>query len=298
MSESTQGGASAPAAEGAASQQPQETQSQQTPQQQPQAKSNKKAFDLKVNNEIKKLELDLDNQEELTKYLQKAMAFDTKAQEAASMRKQIEDISNYLSEAKGNPAAIRKLISELGGDEKALAQAIMEEEIERSKKSPEQLEHEKLLQELNSEKKEREKLVQEKLEMQKQQQLNEETTKIESEMMEALDSNAIPKNPYFIKKLAEYGMLAAKQGIDISFKELVPLVKKELRNDLKDLFELSGDDFIEELLTKDRIANIRKRQLAEARQIVPKADIKDAGSSSTGKKEVSEKIPLKKFLYG
>ena len=51
------------------------------------AKSAKKKFQLKVNNRMKDVELDLSNDEDIIKYLQKAEASDEKFQEAATLRK-------------------------------------------------------------------------------------------------------------------------------------------------------------------------------------------------------------------
>ena len=65
------------------SQQPQEA---QTKKDEAKAASTKKKYNLKVNGKQEDLELDLSNDEEISKYLQKARAFDTKAQEAAEIK--------------------------------------------------------------------------------------------------------------------------------------------------------------------------------------------------------------------
>lgn len=261
-------------------------------------KGNKRSFDLKVNNEIKKLDLDLDNQDELTKYLQKAVAFDSKAQEAAQMRKQIEELGDYLSQAKGDKATLRRLIKDLGGDERELAQMIMEEELEKAKKSPEQLEREDLLKQLDNERNEKKVMKEEQARLQYERALSEEQGKIDDEITGALESNSIPKNPYFVKRLAEYALLAAEKGIDVPMKDLVPLVTRDVKEDIRQFMELSKDDFIEELLSRDRIANIRKKHLAESRQsaVAPKTDIVDTGSKQAPKKEERQK--MKDFLWG
>lgn len=267
--------------------------------------SNKKSYELKVNNQIRKMELDLDNDQEITKHLSKAAAFDSKAQEAAELRKQIDSIADYLNTAKGDKATMRQLIRELGGDERELAQMIMEEQLEQAKKSPEQLEHEKVLQELEKERKRAKSLEDEKQSIEMQRLLEAEQSKIDTEMTEVLESAGVPKNAYFVKRLADYALIAAREGVDVPMKDLVPLVMKEVKEDLRQLMDLSKDEFVEDLLSKDRIANIRKKHLAASRSqgagIKSASSIKDTGSNQPSEKALSpteKKVKLKDYLWG
>ena len=81
-------------------------------------KSQKKKYQLKVNNKVRDIELDLGNDEEVQKYLQKAMGADERFQEAAQVRKQMDQL---IHELKTNPMAILKHKA-LGLDIKKMAE--------------------------------------------------------------------------------------------------------------------------------------------------------------------------------
>src|SRR5579863_4538677 len=59
-----------------------------------------------------------ENREYMTRQLQMAKMGTKRGQEAADLRKQVDGIRDYLGQAKGNKTQLRKLIKELGGDEK------------------------------------------------------------------------------------------------------------------------------------------------------------------------------------
>src|SRR5690606_1378668 len=110
-----------------------------------------KRYELQVNGRKKAIELDLDNEDEVKRYLSKAMAADEKFQEAAMTRKQAEQLVTLLRE---NPLAVLKH-PELGLDVKALATQILNQELDEMQKSPEQ----KKLEEMERQLKDREELL-------------------------------------------------------------------------------------------------------------------------------------------
>ena len=97
-------------------------------------------------------EIDEDQSDWMRKQLQLAKMSQTKSQEVASLEK---EVVAFLQELKTNP---RKALANpmIGIDIKQLAADILEEEIENSRKSPEQLEREKLQNELKALRDERE----------------------------------------------------------------------------------------------------------------------------------------------
>ena len=110
---------------------PQDEQPKETP---AQAAARKKKFQVKTNGKAREVEVDLDNEEEIKRYIEKAYGADEKFQEAAMTRKQAEALIELL---KTDP---RKILShpDLGIDVKALAHQIINEELEEMAKSPEQ----------------------------------------------------------------------------------------------------------------------------------------------------------------
>lgn len=88
--------------------------------------------------------------EYMKRHLQMSRMGTKRAQEYAQLEKEIRQL---ITEGTKNP---RQLLKELNIDERELARQIIEQEIENSQKSPEQLEKERIEQELRSLKEERE----------------------------------------------------------------------------------------------------------------------------------------------
>lgn len=232
--------------------------------------------------------------EYLQKQLQMSKASTKRFEEAAQLRKQVDEIGEYLSQAKGNPKALRKLIKELDGDEKEIARMIVEEELEIQSKTPEQLEREKLeakLRELEDEKKEREKSVEE----ERRKMLEERAfERYDKGIDRALQSSDLPKSPYVVKKIAEYLALGIQNGLDPEPEDVLPLVREEIMEDIKSMFGAMPEEIIESIIGKDTIKKIRKKDIekAKAAKSVPSAAklVPDTG----GKPSESQKSDAKK----
>lgn len=262
----------------------------------PKTQASKKKFKVKLDGQEEDVELDLSNEEEIKKHLQMSKVAQKRMAEQAELRQQIEE---FLEFAKKDP---RGLLRELGHNDRELAEKILAEAIEEAKKSPEQIEREKLQKELEALKAERDKEKTEREKAEFERLKSEHAQKLEQGMTEALSNGGLPKSPYTLKRMADYMLLAAQNNVDLNPSDVVPLIKKEMQSDLKDFFGASPDELIEELITSERIANIRKKSLAKARE---QASVQSASSvKSTGadvkprteeKKEV-KKIGLREWL--
>jgi hypothetical protein len=256
-------------------------------------KSNKKKFQLQVNKKSKEIELDLDNEEEVKRYLQKAMASDEKFQEAAQLRKAAEEFINVL---RTDP---RRILSDpnIGIDVKKLAQDIMNEELEDMNKTPEQKEIEKLRKELESrmESDKKEKETREQQELERLQ--NEQEEKLSNDIGSALEAGQLPKTPYTVKKMAEMMMIALQNDIDLSAKDVVPLVRKQMMQEVKDLLSSTNDDILEEFL-KDQMPRIRKRSVAKSKAPETAASVKPTGTTTEKKddKDNAKKMTMRQFF--
>jgi hypothetical protein len=249
-----------------------------------------KQLKLKVDGKEETIEFDPNDEEFLTRQFQMAKMGNKRAQEAAQLQK---EVGQFLKELKENP---KKVLANpnIGIDVKQLAAQIIEEEIENSKKSPEQLEKEKLEQQLRELQEERER---EKQTLQQQEFERLQATAYERydlQMTEALSKSDLPKSPYVVKKMADYMLLGLQNGVDVTPQDVLPLVREEMQSDIKQMFSLMPDEIIESIVGKDVINRIRKKSVAKAKAApVPVNKVLDTGK--TGKTESKE--PIKKVSF-
>jgi hypothetical protein len=224
-----------------------------------------------------------------------------RAQEKASIEK---EVLQFVQELQAGGARARKALSDpaIGLDMKQLAAQIIEEEIENSKKSPEQLALEKAQEELKTLKEQRE---QEKKDAEAKE--NEALTaryveQYDNEITNALESNRIPKTPQAVKKLADYMEVAIGANKDVSFNDLIPIVREELIADYQNHLDALPDDELESYIGKKTIDRIRKRNVAKAKQAASNPAVKaptkapNTGKSSGKKEEEKPKISMKDFF--
>lgn len=259
--------------------------------------SNKRKYQLQVNKQNRELELDFDDEEQVKGYLQKALAADSKFQEAANLRKSAEQFIDMLRK---NPARVLSDPS-IGIDVKAFAQQIINQEIEDMQKSPEQREKEKLQKELE-ELKDRYKKDDEERKSREFQRLQAEAEeKIESDITGALDTSNLPKTPYTVKKMADLMLLALQNNIDLSAKDVVPLLQKQMKQEIREMLSAANDDVLEEFLDNNVKTRLRKRNVARAKEALKTAtNVRDSGSTTKAKSVEPEqkKFTMKEFLSG
>jgi hypothetical protein len=230
--------------------------------------------------------------EYMKRHLQMSRMGTKRAQEYAQLEKEIRQL---ITEGTKNP---RKLLKELSIDERELARQIIEQEIENAQKTPEQLEKEKIEEELRALKEEREQEKQnfEKKEFERLQEQAYE--KYDQQMTAALESSNLPKEPYVVKKIADYMLVALQEGYDVSAEDVIPLVKQELEKDIQTLINAMPDEALEQFLGKQRLANFRKKNLAKAKEAVAVSSakaVKDTGGKTTVK-EPEKKLSYKDFF--
>jgi len=230
--------------------------------------------------------------EYMRRQLQMARMGSKRAQEYAQLEKEIRQL---ITEGTKNP---RKLLKELSIDERELARQIIEQEIENAQKSPEQLEKERIEEELRSLKEEREREKHE-FEQKEFERLQEQAyEKYDTQMTLALEKSNLPKEPYVVKKIADYMLVALQQGYDVSADDVIPLVKQELEKDIQTLINAMPDEALEQFLGKQRLANFRKKNLAKAKEATAVSSakaVKDTGGK-TSAKEPEKKLTFKEFF--
>lgn len=246
-------------------------------------------FKLKIDGEEEDFELDLEDREAIKKHLQLSKVSQKRMQESSEIRKAAEE---FITALQKDP---RKIMKELGVNEKELAQMIMNEELADLEKTPEQREIEKLQRQLAEieEKKKTDEENRKKSDFERMKQEAEQ--KIETDISAALQMGGVAKTPYTVRKMAELMYVALENDIDLKPQDVVPLVRKQMEADIRELFSATSDDQLEEFL-KDQMPRIRKRNVAKAKA-APAATVKET-SAAQPKKEEIKKISISDFLKG
>lgn len=229
----------------------------------------------------------------LVKQRQKAMLADHKANEYSQLER---EIGAFIQELRKNP---KKALSNpaIGLDIKQFAAEILQEEIEQAQKTPEQIKEETLQRELEELKAER---AREKEEMQAREleRLTErEYERYDNLMSSAIESSDLPKSPYVVKKMTEYLMMGIENGIDVEPKDVIPLIREEIQNDIQEMFQVMPAEVIEQILGKSNIEKLRKKRVATAKAPVPvKASVKDVGAQKKEEIKEEKKQTLRDFF--
>lgn len=219
--------------------------------------------------------------EYLTKQLQLSKAAQRAMQEKSSFEKQV---GQFFKDMKSNTKA--KLM-ELGIDPKEFAAQVIEEEIKKAQMSPEQIRQQELEEELNRLKTESKK-KEEEFNQRELERLREiEFEKIDTQMTVALEKSDLPKKPAVVRRMAEYMLIGANNGINLSPEDVLPLVREELLGDLREIINSLPEDKAEEFIGKEVLTRFRKKNLAKAKATTPasiKSAIKEVGSKKTEEK--------------
>lgn len=229
--------------------------------------------------------------EYMQRQIQLAKMGQGRAQQYTELQK---EVGQFLKRLKDDPKAALS-DPNIGIDVKQLARQVIEEEIANSQKSPEQLEKEKLEAEIKSlkDKQKQEKEDFEKREFERLQEAAYE--QYDMQITKALEGSDLPKSPYVIKKMAEYMLLGLQNNVDVNAADILPLVRDEIQQDIKDMFSALPDEMVEKMVGKDKINNLRKKKVAKAKEAPPQPlakSIKDV--AQTLKKEAA---PVKAQTY-
>lgn len=239
-------------------------------------------FKIKAYGEEKEVKLDWNDKDSIRKKLEMAEAAPQAMQKAAELEKTFR---RELERLKNDPWEI---LQELGHDPDELAEARIQKQIEQLQKSPEQLAQEErdrelaeLRQKLKEQQEEKQKIEFE--QMQRQAEID-----LEREITEAISATKeLPKSPYVMKRVADAMAWAMDNGRpDIKPSEVLPIVEKEMHQELNQFLEEMPDKVLEKWMSKNITDRLRKQRLAK---IPSQPKVVD-----TGKKVQSEDKKLKK----
>jgi hypothetical protein len=262
-------------------------------------------FNLKVNGKEITEKVNLRDRDRITKALQMEKAAQQAFQERAITAKQLqeiqEDVEDFLEQFTENPLSVvmNPEFNLTKEQKRQIAEAILREDLEDSQKTPGQLaleETKRRYEELLAEKE----AIEEERRQEEQTRLQQEAaTELEHEIIQAIEVGQLPKSQYISKKLADLAYIAYVNGIDLTMQDLIPFVKQQYKKDISDMLGILSDDEVEMLVSKDRIRNIRNKQIQSVKPKAgtPKSPLKtnDVGVSSK-KDEEPKKVRARDFF--
>lgn len=238
-------------------------------------------------------------QEQLVAYAQKAKASDKRFQESAQIRKEALELVQML---RTSPERVLADPAILGSNEKVVefAKQILAKQMEESQKPETVRQKEKAERELQELRDQIKKEAEERKQTEYETMVKQHEAQLEDQIQDAMEQSGLPKSPYVLKRLADVMISSLEYDKEITPKQAMNIVKREMQKDLKEYFDLTPEDALEELLG-DNLKRIRKRQVAKikADQSAPSANqIKAPASTKVESKAVGSKTSVKDWLRG
>lgn len=264
---------------------------------QEEARALKKKLKLKVDGKEFEEELDFNDDEALKRHLQKSKAFDSRIQEFHGFKGQVD---NFFKKLQEDPMGT---LASLGMDVDNLSTKQLERKIEEMKKSPEQLEREKMQKELEALRREKEDSVKKQQEAERIAAKQKMAVDLENDITSALDSSGskLPKkNPKIHAMIAQNMLFAYENGYkNVTPKDVIPIVERQWKEELKSYFDTSAEDLIEEMVGKENLERLRKSRLSKNKQKAPAPTPVNQQFSNTGAKTTQNEDtkPKKKIGY-
>lgn len=226
------------------------------------AKELKRVLKLKIDGEESDFEVPQDD-EELRKHFQKSKAFDKRLKEFSGYKSQVD---NLIQQLQNDPESV---LEKMGINVDDFAEKRLTKAVENAKKSPEQIEKEKMAKELEDLRKEKKTAEEERQKAELEKMKNQHAQEIETSITDALDSSksVLPKkNPLVYQRIAQTMLLAMQNGYpEVTAKDVIPVVEKQWKAELNDLFNVLPEDTLESLVGKANLDRYRKTRVTSAK---------------------------------
>jgi len=236
-----------------------------------------KRLTLKINGREEEVEVDFNDEDKLRDLLQKGYAADEKFQKASQKEKEMQEYAELITK---DPL---KALKAAGHDMDKLAQAHMEKRIADLQKSPEQKRLEELETQIEEERGKNEALENAKAEAEQERAQEQYSRQLDEEITVALETSDLPKSPYVVKRIAENLMLAMDEGYeDVTVEQIIPIVERQIRGEIRQMFEAMPEDVIEKTLGNNVSKKLRNRRIKRQK----KAPVKGTDIQATGQSEI------------
>lgn len=256
-------------------------------------------YDIKVNGKSKKVKFDPSDDKAVVKALQMSEA----AYIAMQERAQLESLVNKtLEDGKKDP---KKFLQEhLGVNPQEFLESWLDSEIEQRKKSPEQLEKERIQQEL----------AQARAELQSEREQKEQATKqalehkygseFNRDILDAIQNDKeLPKTRKTVNRIVD-ALLWAITPVDMggggypdaTVKDVLPAVKVEIKSEMQEFLSALGDEHLESYAGKPFLDRLRKQRLAAAKKAPATTDVHAVSNPALSAPKSQERIESRNFF--
>lgn len=265
-----------------------------TPAEKKEAASTLRKYKIKVDGKQEEIELDLSKEDEIVKHLQLSKAAQKAMQERAELVKKYDltqqQASQLLTILKSEPG---RVLAQLGVDVKKFAIDVINKEIEEEQKTPEQKAQEATQKELEQLREEKKRIEEDKKRIEFERLQEKAAQQYDLEISSAIQESGLPKKPYVMKKFADLMMTALENNVEVSAKDLIPLVKKQIMEDIQEMAGAAPESVIEDLLGKEVVNKLRNKPLPK--KVPSAADIKPTAVKPEPPKDLP-KMSAKEFF--
>jgi hypothetical protein len=264
--------------------------------------SESKSSKHKIKVDGEEIVVDIESQlDELLAAYSKVKASNKRFEEAAIERKRaseekakVEELKNKM---KSDPWAI---LSELGTDPRKMAEDYLIKQLEFDSLTPEQkkaLDLEAKLKEYEDREASAKKAEEERAKAEEDEKNKKEIERLsheyakqyEAEFLEALSATKLPRSPALVKSVAEKMHTALEQGYELSVKQAVKIVEREIMDYKKALIKDMDPDMLADFLEEDGLKKVRQRDVKNLKNPTPKKD--DKAKETEDKKEDAPTSP-------
>lgn len=222
-----------------------------------------KNLKLVVNGKTIERKIDLMDEKALIRDYQLAESNKQGMSKARELEKLFEQ---ELSRLKSDPWSV---LQELGHDPYALAEGKLNEWVDEQKKSPEQVEFEKMQRELSQARDELKKREVREKEMREKQTLDQATREINSQIDDALSATkTLPNTPKTRSRIADALIWAMENGFsEAQVSDVIPLVERDIKEEMQSFISEIPEDFMESYLGQKNMEKLRKKRLAQVKKV-------------------------------
>jgi hypothetical protein len=254
-----------------------------------------RTFELKVNGKNITKKINLSNEKELIRELQLAAAGREAMNETAELKKLF---SQEIGRMKQDPWAV---LEELGLNPDELAEMRIQQRIEEMKKSPEQIENEKMRKELDDARKKLKEREEKEADFSKRQFEDQIAKELDEQIIQTLDAHKdISASPKVVGRIAETMLWAMENGFDdVTPEDVIPTVKNELRKEINDLLSNLPEEFLEEYIGQKNVERMRKKRVdaaKQAKQVNTISNVKPKTNEVKKEEEPKKKRSLEDFM--
>lgn len=246
----------------------------------------RKIYKLKDGDE--EFDYDASDEEQVKRDLMKIRAADKRFQSGAELKKQAETFFEMIKD----PAQLRKVLADprVGVDVKKFAEDYLWEQIQEEQLSPEQRELKRLkaIEAETQQAKEVEKTAAEKREAEQRRSVF--AQQYEATIVEALEVGGLPKTHETVGRMAYFLEKAIDNNLDLSAKELVQQVRKDLHDDFQSILSAADGEQMRALIGEANLEKLRKSDLQRLKSAQSNPFAKQSPAKQQPKPQAPKKV--------